>query len=65
MSLRACLTALGVAPWMPVTADAGTYDGRAALVAVVSSDTGQRVYAVTPDCDATHPGVIAGPVPLP
>lgn len=65
VSLRACLTALGVAPWMPVTADAGTYDGRAALVAVVSSDTGQRVYAVTPDCDATHPGVIAGPVPLP
>ena len=65
LTLRACLTALGVDTWMPVSADAGTYDGQPAVVAVVSSDTGQRVYAVTPDCDATHPNVIAGPVPLP
>ncbi len=63
--LRACLTALGVATWMPVSGDVGTYDGRPAVVAIVSSDTGQSVYAVAPDCDATHLRVMAGPVPLP
>lgn len=63
--LRGCLTALGVAPWMPVVGDVGTYDGRPAVVALVSGDTGQSVYAVGRDCDATHPVVIAGPVPVP
>lgn len=63
-TLRDCLTALGVAGWMSVTGDLGTLDGRPAVVAVVSSDTGQSVYAVSPDCDATHPAVMAGPVPL-
>lgn len=62
--LRECLTALGVAAWMPVTGDVATYDGRPAVVAVVSGDTGQSVYAVAPDCDADHPAVMAGPVPL-
>ena len=65
LALRACLTALGVATWMPVSADAGTFDGRPAVVAVVSSDTGQSVYAVDPDCDATHATAMVGPVPLP
>lgn len=63
-TLRDCLTALGVAGWMSVTGDVGTYDGRPAVVAVVSSDTGQSVYAVPPDCDATHAAVMVGPVPL-
>ena len=62
--LRECLTALGVATWMPVTGDVGTYDGTPAVVAVVSSDTGQSVYAVAPDCDATHAAVMAGPLPV-
>lgn len=62
--LRDCLTALGVATWMPVAGDVGTYDGRPAVVAVVSTDTRQDVYAVGPDCDAAHPTVMAGPVPL-
>jgi hypothetical protein len=62
--LRACLTALGVETWMPVTGDVATYDGKPAVVAVVSSDTAQSVYAVAVDCDAAHPTVLAGPVPL-
>jgi hypothetical protein len=63
--LRGCLTALGVPGWMPVTADLATYDGRAAVVAVVSGDTGQSVYAVPTTCDGAHPQVLAGPVALP
>lgn len=63
--LRACLTTLGVEAWMPVWADVASYEGREAVVAVVSSDTGQQVYAVGPDCDRTHPARLAGPVPLP
>lgn len=63
--LRACLTAVGVEAWMPVTGDLATFEGRPAVIAVVSSDTGQTVYAVAPDCDATHPTVLSGPVPLP
>ena len=62
--LRACLTALGVEAWMPVTADLAALDGRPAVVAVVSSDTGQSAYAVEPGCDATHPLRLAGPIPL-
>lgn len=64
IGLRACLTGLGVATWMPVAGDVGTYEGRPAVVAVVSGDTGQSVYAVAPDCDATHPALMAGPLPL-
>ena len=63
--LRDCLTALGVASWMPVAGDVGSYDGRPAVVAVVSSDTGQSVYAVAPECDASHPALLAGPLRLP
>ena len=63
--LRACLTTLGVEAWMPVWADVASYEGREAVVAVVSSDTGQQVYAVGPECDRTHPARLAGPVPLP
>ena len=62
--LRGCLTALGVAAWMPLTGDVATYDGRPAVVVVVSGDAGQSVYAVAPDCDADHPALMAGPVPL-
>ncbi|WP_406832751.1 hypothetical protein ABEG17_07970 [Pedococcus sp. KACC 23699] len=62
--LRECLTALGVAASMPLTADVATYDGRPAVVVVVGGDTRQSVYAVAPDCDADHPAVMAGPVPL-
>jgi hypothetical protein len=63
--LRACLTALGVETWMPVHGDLATLDGAPAVVALVSSDTGQRVYAVSPACDAAHPTVLAGPLQLP
>lgn len=63
--LRACLTAIGVQPWMPVRGDLATLDGAPAVVAVVSSDTGQTVYAVSPACDATHPVVLAGPIAVP
>lgn len=63
--LRACLTAIGVQAWMPVRGDLATLDGAPAVVAVVSSDTGQTVYAVSPACDATHPLVLAGPVAVP
>lgn len=63
--LRACLTTLGVEAWMPVWADAGTYEGHDAVVAVVSSDTGRVAYAVSPRCDRTHPDLLTGPVPLP
>lgn len=62
--LRACLTAIGVEAWMPVRGDASTLDGAPAVIAVVSSDTGQTVYAVSPACDAAHPTVLAGPLPL-
>jgi hypothetical protein len=63
--LRACLTAVGVQPWMPVRADSATLDGAPAVIAVVSSDTDQIVYAVSPACDAAHPTVLAGPLQLP
>ncbi|TPG17104.1 hypothetical protein EAH86_10040 [Pedococcus bigeumensis] len=60
--LRACLSAIGVEAWMPVRGDLATLDGAPAVIALVSSDTGQTVYAVAPTCDAVHPGVLAGPV---
>jgi hypothetical protein len=63
--LRACLTAVGVEAWMPVWGDVASLDGRPAVVAVVTGDTGRLVYAVAPACDATHPDVLAGPLPLP
>jgi hypothetical protein len=63
--LRACLTAIGVEAWMPVRGDLGTLDGAPAVIALVSSDTGQTVYAVAPTCDAAHPAVLAGPLRLP
>ena len=63
--LRACLTAIGVQAWMPVRGDVATLDGVPAVIALVSSDTGQTVYAVSPACDATHPTVLAGPLALP
>ena len=63
--LRACLTAIGVEAWMPVRGDLATLDGAPAVIALVSSDTGQTVYAVSPACDATHPLVLAGPLSLP
>ena len=63
--LRACLTAVGVEAWMPVRGDLATFDGSPAVIALVSSDTGQTVYAVSPSCDATHPLVLAGPLPVP
>jgi hypothetical protein len=62
--LRDCLTAMGVPAWTPVVADLATYDGRRAVVAVVSSDTGQTVYAVPTWCDATHARALAGPLPI-
>jgi hypothetical protein len=63
--LRACLTALGVQAWVPVHGDVATLDGAPAVVALVGAGTGQTVYAVSPDCDASHPSVLAGPLPLP
>jgi hypothetical protein len=60
--LRACLSAIGVEAWMPVRGDLATLDGAPAVIALVSSDTGQTVYAVSPTCDARHPGVLAGPL---
>jgi hypothetical protein len=62
--LRECLTAMGVPAWTPVVADLATYDGNRAVVAVVSSDTGQTVYAVPTWCDATHAQALAGPLPI-
>lgn len=63
--LRACLSAIGVAAWMPVRGDLATLDGEPAVIALVSSDTGQTVYAVAPGCSAAHPGVLAGPLRVP
>ena len=63
--LRACLSAIGVEAWMPVRGDLATLDGAPAVIALVSSDTGQTVYAVSPSCDAAHPGVLAGPLRVP
>lgn len=62
--LRECLTAMGVPAWMPAVGDVATYDGGRAVVVVVSSDTGQDVYAVPTWCDATHARALAGPVPI-
>jgi hypothetical protein len=63
--LRACLTAVGVEAWMPVRGDVATLDGAPAVIALVSSDTGLTVYAVSPECDATHRAVLAGPLRVP
>lgn len=62
--LRGCLTALGVETWAPVDGDLATFEGRPAIIALVSTDTGQRVYAVSTRCRAAHPEVLSGPVPL-
>ncbi|WP_270887075.1 hypothetical protein [Pedococcus sp. 5OH_020] len=62
--LRSCLDALGVAAWMPVSADRATYRGRRAVVALVQGDTGQSIWVVDPGCTAQHPAALAGPVPL-
>jgi hypothetical protein len=63
--LRECLTALGVDSWAPVAGDVATFEGDPAIVAVVSSDTGQRVYAVSTHCRAANPLLLSGPVDLP
>jgi hypothetical protein len=63
--LRECLTALGVDTWAPVAGDLATFEGEPAIVAVVSTDTGQSVYAVSTHCRAAHPLVLSGPVALP
>ena len=63
--LRACLTALGVQSWLPVRGDVATLDGAPAVIAVVEQGTAKAVYAVRRDCDAEHPSLLAGPVPLP
>ena len=60
--LRECLTAMDVPSWMPVVGDVATFEGERAVVAVVSSDTQQSVYAVPIWCDATHAKALAGPV---
>ena len=62
--LRDCLHGLGVEDWQPVTGDVATFDGQQAVVAVVDSDTGQTVWVVPPDCTASSPRALAGPVPL-
>ena len=63
--LRACLTALGVQDWVPVRGDVATLDGAPAVIAVVNRGTTRAVYAVSPDCDAQHPRLLAGPLTLP
>ena len=63
--LRACLSALGVQSWLPVRGDVATLDGAPAVIAVVDGGTTHTVYALRPDCDAGHPGLLAGPVALP
>jgi hypothetical protein len=63
--LRECLTALGVDTWAPVAGDVATFEGDPAIVVVVSTDTGQRVYAVSTHCRAADPRVLSGPVALP
>jgi hypothetical protein len=63
--LRACLTALGVRDWLPVRGDVATLDGSPAVIALVDGGSTQTVYAVSPDCDAEHPSVLAGPLTVP
>ena len=63
--LRACLTALGVQDWVPVRGDVATLDGAPAVIALVNRGATKAVYAVSPDCDAQHPSVLAGPLTLP
>jgi len=48
-----------------VAGDLATFEGEPAIVAVVSTDTGQSVYAVSTHCRAAHPLVLSGPVALP
>ena len=55
--LRQCLAAMGVEPSNPVIADLATFDGRAAIVFVISSDTGQSAVAVARPC---LPGQVEG-----
>jgi hypothetical protein len=63
--LRACLTALGVPPGLPVRGDVATLDGSAAVIALVDRGSTESVYAVSPGCDAQHPTLLAGPLTLP
>jgi len=63
--LRACLTALGVEAWLPIRGDVATLDGAPAVIALVDRGPTQTVYAVSPDCDAQHPTMLAGPLTLP
>jgi len=63
--LRSCLTALGVEAWLPIRGDVATLDGAPAVIALVDRGPTQTVYAVSPDCDAQHPTMLAGPLTLP
>jgi hypothetical protein len=74
--LRACLTALGVPASTQLRGDVATLDGAPAVIVVVTGASGasgatgttgateRSVYAVSPDCDGTHPLLLAGPLPL-
>jgi hypothetical protein len=56
--------------------DVATLDGAPAVIVVVTGASGasgatgttgateRSVYAVSPDCDGTHPLLLAGPLPL-
>ena len=63
--LRGCLTALGVQDGVTVRGDVATLDGAPAVIALVDRSGTESVYAVAPDCDAQHPRLLAGPLPLP
>jgi hypothetical protein len=63
--LRACLNALGVEPSNPVIADLATFDGRDAIVFVISSDTGQSAIAVARPCQPGQVEQLAEVDPLP
>lgn len=60
-----CLSALATGPWQTATTDLATFDGKPAVVVVLSTDTGHTAYAAQRSCSTGHPARLAGPVTLP
>lgn len=64
IGLQPCVQSLHLDSSARVMADLATFDGTAAVVLVVSTDTGQTGWALRRTCTTGHTSPLAGPVTL-
>jgi hypothetical protein len=60
-----CLSAIGAAQAVVVTADVASYEGRTAVVIVATTGGVTMAYVVDPQCSHAHPSVLRQATPLP